>query len=241
MLLCATLRSGVTNRQPSCCIHAWQLHSRLWQTGQAATAAAAAAIAAPPASGAVCSTAKLSSSSGGSRSACSGTSGTDSLCLLSVSQQGSSSSSRGAIALSTISSTQGPSTAVTCQQQPESFGEGAMALGRAAVAVAGGAGQMGVSSHNTVMLSVSDADRDEWIPVLDDTGGRLTVLITTPTQVVMATDSGHVLRSPLLDTAAGAAVPHNLQHQDAAAAAGTSGTTCEQQHGKLVCCIHVGP
>jgi hypothetical protein len=217
------------------------LNSRLLQAGQTAAAAAAA----PSAAGTSCTTAKPSSGGGGSiRSSCSGADATGSLCLLSVSQQGnsssSSSSSRGAIAFSTSSSGHSSGPGVNCQQQPQSFGEGAMALGRAAVAVTGGAGPVGVSSNNTVMLPVSDADRDEWMPLLDDTGGRLTVLITTPTQMVMATESGCVLRSSLLNSAAAAAVHQGLQHQHAIAAAGTSGTPREQQQGEFGCCIHVG-
>ncbi|KAF8055393.1 hypothetical protein HT031_006760 [Scenedesmus sp. PABB004] len=80
------------------------------------------------------------------------------------------------------------------RRAPEAFGEGAMALGRAAVAAAGGAGGAGVSAANTVMLAVSDQERDAWLPILDDTQGRLTVLLTTPTQLAMATEAGQPAR-----------------------------------------------
>jgi hypothetical protein len=108
-------------------------------------------------------------------------------------EQGSSSSSvaAGADAAASSSSSSG-----SAQQQPEHIGSGATAQGRVAVATAGGAGPVGVSSANTVMLALSDQDRLKWggrAPLIDDTGGRLTVLLTTPRTLVMATEGGQVL------------------------------------------------
>lgn len=169
MLLCATLRTGVTHA-PSCSIHAWQLPEHLLKVQR-----------------------NLDDVTG-SRSNQQeqyGDSGVDSsLCLLSVSpsKQVGSSSAAGAASSSGRSST----------MQPEPYGQGCMALGRAAVTVAGGAGSCGVSASHTVMLAVTDTDRSDWLPLLDDTHGVLTAMLTTPDQLVLATEQGQVLSSRLL-------------------------------------------
>jgi hypothetical protein len=51
------------------------------------------------------------------------------------------------------------------------------------------------------MLAVSDNERDAWQQLVDDTEGRLAVMLTTPTHLVVATDLERVLNSPLLPTA----------------------------------------
>jgi hypothetical protein len=69
------------------------------------------------------------------------------------------------------------------------------------VATAGGVGPLGLSASQTVMVSVADQERQQWCgrdPLVDDTGGMLTVLLTTPTQLVLATESGQVSSSQLL-------------------------------------------
>jgi hypothetical protein len=87
------------------------------------------------------------------------------------------------------------------------------------------------------MLSISDRDRQAWVgrePIVADTGGRLTVLLTTPTELVMATEGGQVLSSALLPSAT--AVEQQQAEEQAAAEAGGS----EQQQGEPVApVVHV--
>lgn len=115
------------------------------------------------------------------------------------------------------------------------IGTGAMAQGRIQVATVGGIGPVGYKAEDTVMLSISDRDRQAWVgrePIVADTGGRLTVLLTTPTQLVMATEGGQVLSSALLPAAA---VEQQQVEVEAAAAAGP-----EQQQGEPVApVVHV--
>jgi hypothetical protein len=55
------------------------------------------------------------------------------------------------------------------------------------------------------MLAVSDNERDAWQQLVEDTEGRLAVMLTTPTHLMVATDLERVLNSALLPTAAAAA------------------------------------
>lgn len=182
MLLVATLRSGITRPTPSCCIHAWQLPRSLMLPRKHAAQ-------------------QLTDSAAGGGAAAAG--GGGEVCKLSVSPN--KKSSMGLAAAAAAAGVSGGSSGSGSSRGPEAFGEGAMALGRATVAVAGGAGQVGVSSSNTVMLAVSDQQRDAWQQLVEDTEGRLTVMLTTPNQLVIATDLERVLSSPLLPAAAAAA------------------------------------
>lgn len=114
------------------------------------------------------------------------------------------------------------------------IGTGAMAQGRIQVATVGGIGPVGYKHEDTVMLSISDRDRQAWVgrePIVADTGGRLTVLLTTPTELVMATEGGQVLSSALLP-----AVEQQQQPEEQVAAAAGS----EQQQGEPVApVVHV--
>lgn len=120
----------------------------------------------------------------------------------------------------------------------ESYGQGAMALGRAAVATAGGAGAAGVSAANTVMLVVSDQERDAWMPLLDDTKGQLAMMLTTPDQLVMATESGQVLSSRLLPQGElvqqGQHAEQSQQSSGGGASAGTQGVHVVNAAGGII-------
>jgi hypothetical protein len=98
-----------------------------------------------------------------------------------------------------------------------------VAEGRVAVATAGGVGPLGLSASQTVMVSVADQERQQWCgsdPLVDDTGGMLTVLLTTPTQLVLATENGQVSSSQLLP----AEPPPPLQQQQHAEVGAASGS-----------------
>lgn len=213
MLLCATLRSGITRPMPSCCIHAWQLPRSLIKPAR------------PPPSSPVAAAAAAASDA--QQQVGNGNSGAG-VCMLSVSpgkisgiglglslpSSGSSSSTRAGNA--------GGGSSSGSSRDPEPYGEGAMALGRAAVATAGGAGSVGVSASHTVMLAVSDQDRDQWVQLVEDTEGRLTVMLTTPTQLVVATDLERVLSSRLVpEEPAAAAATADLKQQQQDGGSGT--------------------
>lgn len=147
----------------SCCIHGWQLPQHLLDCGKSSGCGSGGR---PPHG------CHHSSNAVAHRLA----------CLLSVSP--SKQNSMAAIGANSSNS--------STSRAAEGYGNGAMALGRSAVALAGGAGSTGVSASNTIMLAVTDQDRDQWMPLLDDTGGQLTVMLTTPDQLVMATEMGPV-------------------------------------------------
>jgi hypothetical protein len=95
------------------------------------------------------------------------------------------------------------------------------------------------------MLAVSDEKRDAWsgsVPLVADTGGRLTVLLTTPTQLLMAVESGQIFASTLLTAddesgqqqqqqQQGPAAASAGQEQPAAAAAAAEGAAgADEEH-----------
>lgn len=175
VVLCATLRPGSNNAFPSCCVHALQLQPGVATAG----ACYSHDLDSPLPDGS-----SSRDSSQGAAAAAAGRGGWDG--------KSGGSSSQAAAAAGSSSSSKAESSAI---------GTGAVAQGRIAVATAGGVGPVGLSSNNTVMLSVSDQERLSWsgkVPLVEDTGGRLTVLLTTPTQLVMATESGQVFCSSLM-------------------------------------------
>lgn len=172
VVLCATLRPGSNNAFPSCNVHALQLQPAVATAGVRDHTSSAV------------STHHHHASAGSGSSA--------------AAAAGASNSSGGG------GGGRGASEGQQQQQQSapsSSIGSGAVAQGRIAVATAGGVGPVGLSANNTVMLAVSDQERSSWsgkVPLVDDTGGRLTVMLTTPTHLVMATESGQVCSSQLL-------------------------------------------
>ena len=102
---------------------------------------------------------------------------------------------------------------------------------------------MGLSASNTVMLAVSDRERLSWsgrVPLVDDTCGRLTVLLTTPTQLVMATENGQVLCSQLLPTPAAAEAEEPEQQQEGLGCSSAEApTTAAAGAGEAGAVVHV--
>jgi len=215
VVLCATLRPGSNNAYPSCCVHALQL--------QPAVATAGACYSHDPDSS--LPDGSSSSSKGTAAAAVGGTGEGEG--------KSSSSSSQAAAAA-------GGSSSSSSKVESSAIGTGAVAQGRIAVATAGGVGPVGLSSNNTVMLSVSDQERLSWsgkVPLVEDTGGRLTVLLTTPTQLVMATESGQVFCSRLMPEDAPSQQQQQQEKQgEQQAAAAAEGSS---QGGVLEPVVHV--
>lgn len=184
VVMCATLRSGCNNAFPSCAIHALQLQPAVATAGVLRNAEDSA------------QQQPCSSSSNGA-----GGGSSSSSRRHEPADHGGSSTGAGSTGLCFVNSGSNPNSGSNSQPESSNIGTGAIAQGRIAVATAGGVGPVGLSSSNTVMLSVSDRERLSWsgkVPLVDDTGGRLAVLLTSPTQLVMATENGQVLCSRLM-------------------------------------------
>jgi hypothetical protein len=126
----------------------------------------------------------------------------------------------------------------------EAIGSGATAQARVAVATAGGVapGSPGLSASSTIMLAVSDHERLCWsgrAPLVDDTGGRLTALLTTPTQLVMATEQGGVLGCALLPPPAAPGEQQQQQQQQQQGAGARAFVRVEQPCGAGSRFIHL--